>query len=56
MTTAHILWPPSPYRTPTAPAREPDETGDLRALVARVFATVPDQRGARPPRAARTET
>ncbi|MFD7291883.1 hypothetical protein ACFV9W_01225 [Streptomyces sp. NPDC059897] len=57
MTAARIPWPPTtPLRSPAAPAREPDETGDLRALVARVFATVPDHHGARPSRAARTET
>ncbi|MER5950502.1 hypothetical protein ABT127_31135 [Streptomyces sp. NPDC001904] len=56
MTTAHILWPPPPRRIPAAPVREPDETGDLRALVARVFATAPDRLGARPPRTARTES
>ncbi|MET8810749.1 hypothetical protein ABZW47_01965 [Streptomyces sp. NPDC004549] len=30
-----------PYDRPRAPADDPGEPGDLRALVARVFATLP---------------
>ncbi|GAA2301351.1 hypothetical protein OKJ48_31965 [Streptomyces kunmingensis] len=56
MTPARAPWPPTPPRPPAYAAGEPDETGDLRALVARVFATVPDHHGARPSRATRTET
>ncbi|MCZ0983344.1 hypothetical protein O1L60_41640 [Streptomyces diastatochromogenes] len=55
MLTDHDLWSPRPRDAATGPADDPDEPGDLRALVTRVFATVPRHRTPKD-RDLRTET